>query len=95
MVAKRYRRRNGRSQRARAEGSALGATTPDLCDLSRIGSGTRPARSPRLRAGRQADQLQLQFVRAMQELIASSEPSECVGLYCAQLLDLGEPFEPA
>jgi hypothetical protein len=26
----------------------------------------------------------------MQEVIASSAPSECVGLYCAQLLDLGE-----
>jgi DNA-binding phage protein len=34
-------------------------------------------------------QLHLQYVRAMQALIASSTPSECVGLYCAQLLDLG------
>jgi hypothetical protein len=25
----------------------------------------------------------------MQSLIASSSPAECVGLYCAQLLDLG------
>ena len=33
--------------------------------------------------------LHLQYVRAMQEVIASSKPSECVGLYCAQLLDLG------
>jgi transcriptional regulator with XRE-family HTH domain len=32
--------------------------------------------------------LHLEYVRAMQELIASSEPSECVGLYCSQLLDL-------
>jgi hypothetical protein len=32
--------------------------------------------------------LHLQYVRAMQEVIASSTPSECVGLYCAQLLDL-------
>jgi hypothetical protein len=32
--------------------------------------------------------LHLQYVRAMQEVIASSAPSECVGLYCAQLLDL-------
>jgi hypothetical protein len=32
--------------------------------------------------------LHLDYVRAMQELIASSEPSECVGLYCSQLLDL-------
>jgi transcriptional regulator with XRE-family HTH domain len=34
--------------------------------------------------------LHLQYLRAMQEVIASSVPSECVGLYCAQLLDLGE-----
>jgi len=33
--------------------------------------------------------LHLQYVRAMQEVVASSAPSECVGLYCAQLLDLG------
>jgi DNA-binding phage protein len=33
--------------------------------------------------------LHLQYVRAMREVIASSTPSECVGLYCAQLLDLG------
>ncbi len=33
--------------------------------------------------------LHLQYVRAMREVIASSSPSECVGLYCAQLLDLG------
>jgi hypothetical protein len=32
--------------------------------------------------------LHLSYVRAMQEVIASSGPSECVGLYCAQLLDL-------
>jgi hypothetical protein len=32
--------------------------------------------------------LQLQYVRAMQDVIAGSGPSECVGLYCAQLLDL-------
>lgn len=32
--------------------------------------------------------LHLQYVRAMQSLIASSRPGECVGLYCAQLLDL-------
>lgn len=32
--------------------------------------------------------LHLDYVRAMQTLIAESEPSECVGLYCAQLLDL-------
>lgn len=34
-------------------------------------------------------ELHLQYVRAMQEVVASSTPSECVGLYCAQLLDLG------
>lgn len=33
--------------------------------------------------------LHLQYVRAMQELVASSAESECVGLYCAQLFDLG------
>jgi hypothetical protein len=31
----------------------------------------------------------LEYVRAMQQIIASSTPAECVGLYCAQLLDLG------
>lgn len=31
-----------------------------------------------------------QYVRAMQELIARSGPSECVGLYCSQLLDLAD-----
>jgi hypothetical protein len=34
--------------------------------------------------------LHMQYVRAMQEVIARSAPSECVGLYCSQLLDLGE-----
>jgi len=36
--------------------------------------------------------LHLEYVRAMQALIASSEKNECVALYCAQLvdLDLGE-----
>jgi hypothetical protein len=39
------------------------------------------------------NQLHLQFVRAMQEAIASSDPSDCVGLYCSQLLDLsGQRF---
>lgn len=38
--------------------------------------------------------LHLQYVRAMQELIARSSPSECVGLYCSQLLDLGEGRAP-
>lgn len=33
------------------------------------------------------EDLHMQYVRATQEVIASSTPSECVGLYCAQLLD--------
>ncbi|MET0794761.1 MAG: DUF4423 domain-containing protein [Polyangiaceae bacterium] len=32
--------------------------------------------------------LHLEYVRAMQSLIAQSAPGECVGLYSAQLLDL-------
>jgi hypothetical protein len=32
----------------------------------------------------------LEYVRAMQSIIASSSPGECVGLYCAQLLDLAQ-----
>lgn len=36
-------------------------------------------------------ELHLQYVRAMQEVIMRSEPSECVGLYCSQLLDLADP----
>lgn len=34
------------------------------------------------------NRLHLQFVRSMQELVASSTPSDAVGLYCSQLLDL-------
>lgn len=33
-------------------------------------------------------ELHLEYVRAMQSLIAESRPSQCVGLYCAQLVDL-------
>lgn len=33
--------------------------------------------------------LHLEYVRAMQSVIAGSTPNECVGLYCAQLLALG------
>lgn len=33
-------------------------------------------------------ELHLDYVRAMQSVIAESRPGECVGLYCAQLLDL-------
>lgn len=32
--------------------------------------------------------LHLEYLRAMQNLIAQSVPGECVGLYCAQLMDL-------
>lgn len=32
----------------------------------------------------------LEYVRAMQDIIATSQPGECVGLYCAQLLDLAD-----
>jgi hypothetical protein len=38
----------------------------------------------------QLHDLHLQYVRAMQNVIARSTPTECVGLYCSQLLDLGE-----
>jgi DNA-binding MarR family transcriptional regulator len=38
---------------------------------------------------RRLRELHLEYVRAMRTLIAGSERSECVGLYCAQLLDLG------
>jgi hypothetical protein len=34
--------------------------------------------------------LHLAYLRAMQELFASSTSNDCVGLYCAQLLDLGD-----
>jgi DNA-binding phage protein len=34
--------------------------------------------------------LHLSYLRAMQELFASSTSNDCVGLYCAQLLDLGD-----
>lgn len=33
--------------------------------------------------------IQLAFIREMQAVIAKSQPSECVALFCAQLLDLG------
>jgi transcriptional regulator with XRE-family HTH domain len=38
---------------------------------------------------RRLRELHLEYVRAMQSIIASSEPAECVGLYCSQLCDLG------
>ncbi len=34
--------------------------------------------------------IHLEYVRAMQAVIATSKPGECVGLYCAQLLDLAQ-----
>jgi hypothetical protein len=34
--------------------------------------------------------IHLEYVRAMQAVIAASKPGECVGLYCAQLLDLAQ-----
>jgi transcriptional regulator with XRE-family HTH domain len=37
---------------------------------------------------RRLRELNLEYVRAMQYLIAASQPGECVGLFCAQLLDL-------
>ncbi|MDH5675517.1 MAG: DUF4423 domain-containing protein [Myxococcales bacterium] len=40
--------------------------------------------------------LQLEYARAMQDVIAGSSPSECVGLYCVQLFDLhAGAVEPA
>jgi hypothetical protein len=32
--------------------------------------------------------LHVEYVRAMQQVISRSSPSDCVGLFCAQLLDL-------
>ena len=37
---------------------------------------------------RRLRELQVQYTRQMQSLIARSTPSECVGLFCVQLLDL-------
>ena len=37
---------------------------------------------------RRLRQIHLEYVRAMQDVIAESNPGQCVGLYCAQLLDL-------
>lgn len=44
---------------------------------------------------RRLRELHLEYVRAMQALIASSKHNECVGLYCAQLLDLDSSDENA
>jgi DNA-binding phage protein len=43
----------------------------------------------------QLKELHLQYVRAMQSLIAASAPAECVALYCTQLLDLSAVARPA
>jgi hypothetical protein len=37
---------------------------------------------------RRLRELHLEYVRAMQYVIGASQPGECVGLFCAQLLDL-------
>lgn len=37
---------------------------------------------------RRLREVHLEYVRAMQQIIAASKPGECVALYCAQLLDL-------
>lgn len=37
---------------------------------------------------RKLREVHLEYVRAMQQIIAASKPGECVALYCAQLLDL-------
>lgn len=37
---------------------------------------------------RRLRELHLEYVRAMQYLISESSPGECVGLYCAELMDL-------
>lgn len=34
-------------------------------------------------------EIHLEYVRAMQRVLAQTRPAECVGLYCAQLLDFG------
>jgi len=43
---------------------------------------------------RRLHQVHLQYVRVMQEIIAGSTQSDCVGLYCAQLLDLSGEETP-
>jgi transcriptional regulator with XRE-family HTH domain len=39
---------------------------------------------------RRIRELHVEYLRAIQRIIANSEPSECVGLLCLQLLDLSE-----
>lgn len=40
-------------------------------------------------------EIQTAYIREMQAVIAASEPSECVGLYCTQLLDLADAHDNA
>lgn len=40
-------------------------------------------------------EVQLEYVRAMQSIIAGSARVECVGLYCSQLMDLAAPVVSA
>lgn len=61
--------------------------------LGRLESGSKDHFGYSLFAVSRADfvkirELHLDYVRAMQRLIAQSESPECVGLYCSQLLDL-------
>ena len=44
----------------------------------------------RLGAAQAEIAVHLEYVRAMQAIIAASQPGECVGLCCAQLLDLAQ-----
>ncbi|MET0411605.1 MAG: DUF4423 domain-containing protein, partial [Polyangiaceae bacterium] len=44
---------------------------------------------------RRLRELQLEYLREMQSIIAASKPNECVGLFCLHLLDLREGEENA
>jgi hypothetical protein len=60
----------------------LEAGAPGHCGYSVFAIGKADLR--RLR------EIQLAYVREMQNVITASKANECVGLYCSQLLDLGE-----
>lgn len=62
----------------------MGATGYNRFSVSRWLKGSAVPRLPELLC-------LVEDVRAMSAIIASPEPSECVGLYCAQLLDLALP----
>lgn len=71
---------------------ALKATWSEVA-LARLRAGAPGSYGYSLFAVSKADlralrELHLGYVRAMQSVIAASTPGECVGLYCAQLLDL-------